>query len=217
MLQVAAYCRVSTDKEDQANSFEAQQRYFREYIQRQPDWELQGIYADEGFSGTSTNKRVEFNKMLHAAELGQIDLIVTKEVSRFTRNTVDALQITRELRRRGVGVLFLNDSLDTRTNDGELRLTIMSSFAQDESRRTSERSKWGQMRSMEKGVVFGGSLLGYDVIGGKWPSTRRARKLSGSSSISICKSAKGAAPSRGSCERPVFSAARATAFGRLPP
>ena len=167
MLQVAAYCRVSTDKEDQANSFEAQQRYFRDYIERQPDWELQGIYADEGFSGTSTNKRVEFNKMLHAAELGQIDLIVTKEVSRFTRNTVDALQITRELRRRGVGVLFLNDSLDTRTNDGELRLTIMSSFAQDESRRTSERSKWGQMRSMEKGVVFGGSLLGYDVIGGK--------------------------------------------------
>ena len=107
MLQVAAYCRVSTDKEDQANSFEAQQRYFREYIQRQPDWELQGIYADEGFSGTSTNKRVEFNKMLHAAELGQIDLIVTKEVSRLTRNTVDALQITRELRRRGVGELYL--------------------------------------------------------------------------------------------------------------
>ena len=167
MLQVAAYCRVSTDKEDQANSFEAQQRYFRDYIERQLDWVLQGIYADEGISGTSTRKRVEFNKMLHAAELGQIDLIVTKEVSRFTRNTVDALQITRDLRRRGVGVLFLNDSLDTRTNDGELRLTIMSSVAQDESRKTSERSKWGQMRSMEKGIVFGGSLLGYDVIGGK--------------------------------------------------
>ena len=100
MLQVAAYCRVSTDKEDQANSFEAQQRYFRDYIERQPDWVLQGIYADEGISGTSTRKRVEFNKMLHAAELGQIDLIVTKEVSRFTRNTVDALQITRDLRRR---------------------------------------------------------------------------------------------------------------------
>ena len=104
---------------------------------------------------------------LMLGSLGQIDLIVTKEVSRFTRNTVDALQITRELRRRGVGVLFLNDSLDTRTNDGELRLTIMSSVAQDESRKTSERSKWGQTRSMEKGVVFGGSLLGYDVIGGK--------------------------------------------------
>ena len=104
---------------------------------------------------------------LMLGSLGQIDLIVTKEVSRFTRNTVDALQITRDLRRRGVGVLFLNDSLDTRTNDGELRLTIMSSVAQDESRKTSERSKWGQTRSMEKGVVFGGSLLGYDVIGGK--------------------------------------------------
>ena len=201
MLQVAAYCRVSTDKEDQANSFEAQQRYFRDYIERQPDWVLQGIYADEGISGTSTRKRVEFNKMLHAAELGQIDLIVTKEVSRFTRNTVDALQITRDLRRRGVGVLFLNDSLDTRTNDGELRLTIMSSVAQDESRKTSERSKWGQTRSMEKGVVFGGSL----------------RKLSGSSFISTCKSAKGAAPSHGNCERLGFSAARATAFGRRLP
>ena len=167
MLQVAAYCRVSTDKEDQANSFEAQQRYFRDYIERQPDWELQGIYADEGLSGTSTRKRVEFNKMLRAAELGQIDLIVTKEVSRFARNTVDALEITRSLRRRGIGVLFLNDNLNTLSNDGELRLTIMSSMAQDESRKTSERSKWGQTRSMEKGVVFGGSLLGYDVIGGK--------------------------------------------------
>ena len=168
MLQVAAYCRVSTDKEDQANSFEAQQRYFRDYIERQPDWELQGIYADEGiFRHIDPTSAWSSIKCSTRRSWGQIDLIVTKEVSRFTRNTVDALQITRELRRRGVGVLFLNDSLDTRTNDGELRLTIMSSFAQDESRRTSERSKWGQMRSMEKGVVFGGSLLGYDVIGGK--------------------------------------------------
>ena len=167
MLQVAAYCRVSTDKEDQANSFEAQQRYFRDYIERQPDWVLQGIYADEGISGTSTRKRVEFNKMLHAAELGQIDLIVTKEVSRFARNTVDALKITRELRRRDVGVLFLNDNIDTRDHDSEFRLSIMSSVAQEESRKTSDRSKWGQTRSMEQGVVFGGSLLGYDVKGGK--------------------------------------------------
>ena len=86
MLQVAAYCRVSTDKEDQANSFEAQQRYFRDYIERQPDWVLQGIYTDEGISGTSTRKRVEFNKMLHAAELGQIDLIVIKGGQPFTRD-----------------------------------------------------------------------------------------------------------------------------------
>ena len=177
MLEVAAYCRVSTDKEDQANSFEAQQRYFREYIEHQPDWELQGIYADEGLSGTSTRKRVEFNKMLRAAEMGQIDLIVTKEVSRFARNTVDALEITRSLRRRGIGVLFLNDNLNTLSNDGELRLTIMSSIAQDESRKTSERSKWGQTRSMEKGVVFGGSLLGYDVIGGKMAVNPEGAKI----------------------------------------
>ena len=167
MLQVAAYCRVSTDKDDQANSFEAQQRYFRERIEREPDWVLQGIYADEGISGTSTRKRVEFNRMIHAAEMGKIDLIVTKEVSRFARNTVDALKITRELRRRDVGVLFLNDNIDTRDNDSEFRLSIMSSVAQEESRKTSDRSKWGQTRSMEQGVVFGGSLLGYDVQGGK--------------------------------------------------
>ena len=166
MLQVAAYCRVSTDKEDQANSFEAQQRYFREYIQRQPDWELQGINADEGFSGTSTNKRVEFNKMLHAAELGQIDLIVTKEISRFARNTLDSIYYTRELKRLGVGVLFLSDNLCTLDGDAELRLAILSSIAQEESRRTSERVKWGQKRRMEQGVVFGRDLLGYDVRGG---------------------------------------------------
>lgn len=163
MLRVAAYCRVSTDKEDQANSFQAQQRYFHDHIQRQPDWVLQGIYADEGISGTSTRKRAAFNKMLRQAESGQIDLIVTKEVSRFARNTVDALEITRRLRRRGVGVLFLSDNIDTRANDGELRLTIMSSMAQEESRKTSDRTKWGQTRSMERGVVFGNSLLGYHV------------------------------------------------------
>ena len=142
MLQVAAYCRVSTDKEDQANSFEAQQRYFHDYIERQPDWELQGIYADEGISGTSTRKRVEFNKMLHAAEMGQIDLIVTKEVSRFARNKVDALQITRDLLKRKVGVLFLSDNIDTRDDDINLRLAMMSTFAEEESRKTSKRSKW---------------------------------------------------------------------------
>lgn len=105
--------------------------------------------------------------MLHAAEMGQIDLIVTKEVSRFARNTVDALQITRDLLKRKVGVLFLSDNIDTRDDDINLRLAMMSTFAEEESRKTSKRSKWGQMRSMEQGVVFGGSLLGYDVVGGK--------------------------------------------------
>jgi len=167
MIQVAAYCRVSTDKTDQANSFEAQQRYFREWIDRNPEWMLQEIYADEGISGTNTKKRTQFNRMIRAAREGKIDLIITKEVSRFARNTVDTLEYTRELRKRGVGVLFLNDNINTMDADGELRLTIMSSIAQNESRMTSDRVKWGQKRCMERGVVFGGSLLGYDVVGGK--------------------------------------------------
>ena len=129
-VRVAAYCRVSTDKEDQTNSFESQQRYFQMCIQRNPNWVLQSIYADEGISGTSTKKRRQFNAMIAAARAGEIDLILTKEVSRFARNTLDTLAYTRELSRRGVGVLFLIDNIDTRQQDGELRLTIMSSIAQ---------------------------------------------------------------------------------------
>lgn len=166
-LRVAAYCRVSTDKEDQANSFENQQRYFQSCIAQNPDWELQAIYADEGLSGTSTKRRTQFNRMISAALSGEIDLIITKEVSRFARNTLDTLEYTRKLHRHGVGVVFLIDNIDTRQQDGELRLTLMSSLAQEESRKTSQRVKWGQTRQMERGVVFGRSLLGYDVADGK--------------------------------------------------
>ena len=110
-LRVAAYCRVSTDRDDQANSFESQQRYFREYNARQPGWELAGIFADEGLSGTSTKKRLAFQRMIVCAHAGLLDLIVTKEISRFARNTLDSVYYTRELKRLGVGVLFLNDNL----------------------------------------------------------------------------------------------------------
>ncbi len=165
-LRVAAYCRVSTDRDDQANSFESQQRYFREYIARQPGWELAGIFADEGLSGTSTKKRLAFQRMIACARARMLDLIVTKEISRFARNTLDSIYYTRELKRLGVGVLFLNDNLYTLDGDAELRLTILASIAQEESRRTSERVKWGQKRRMEQGVVFGRDLLGYDVRGG---------------------------------------------------
>ena len=164
---MGAYCRVSTDKEDQANSFESQQRYFREYITRQPDWELAEIFADEGISGTSTKKRKAFNRMIDMARAGEIDLIITKEISRFARNTLDSIYYTRDLKRLGVGVIFLNDNINTLEPDAELRLTIMSSIAQEESRKTSDRVKWGQKRRMEQGVVFGRSMLGYDVLGGK--------------------------------------------------
>ena len=167
MIQVAAYCRVSTDKEDQANSFESQQRYFKEYISKKPEWVLYKIYADEGLSGTSTKKRKQFNRMIQDAHEGRFQLILTKEVSRFARNTVDTLNITRMLRAKGVGIIFINDNIDTRDSDGELRLSIMATIAQEESRKISERVKWGQQRKMEQGVVFGRSCLGYDVKDGK--------------------------------------------------
>ena len=166
MIYVAAYCRVSTDKDDQANSFESQKLYFEEYIKRNPDWELYEIYADEGLSGTNTKKRVGFNKMIADAHLGKFNLILTKEVSRFARNTVDTLQYTRELKALNIGVYFALDNIDTLAPDGELRLTIMASLAQEESRKTSERVKWGQKRQMERGVVFGRDMLGYDVRNG---------------------------------------------------
>lgn len=165
--RVAAYCRVSTDNEDQANSFESQQRYFKQYIERNPDWELYEIFADEGISGTNTKKRKEFNRMIACAKNGDFDLIITKEISRFARNTLDSIYYTRDLKKHGVGVIFMNDNINTLDGDAELRLAIMSSIAQEESRKTSERVKWGQKRQMEQGVVFGRSMLGYDVRGGK--------------------------------------------------
>ena len=175
--RVAAYCRVSTDHEDQANSFESQQRYFRQYIQHHPDWELYDIFADEGLSGTTTKKRKEFNRMIACAKNGEIDLILTKEISRFARNTLDSISYTRELKRRGVGVIFMNDNINTLDGDAELRLAILSSIAQEESRKTSERVKWGQKRQMEQGVVFGRSMLGYDVKDGKMTINEEGAKI----------------------------------------
>lgn len=166
MLRVAAYCRVSTDKDDQKNSLESQKSYFEDYIRKNPEWELVKIYPDEGITGTSTKKRKQFNNMIADAKRHKIDRIITKEVSRFARNTVDTLQYTRELKSLGVSVLFINDNIDTFDSDGELRLTIMASIAQEESRKTSERVKWGQKRQMEKGVVFGRNILGYHLENG---------------------------------------------------
>ena len=165
--RVAAYCRVSTDKEDQANSFESQQTYFRQYIERMPDWDLYEVFADEGMSGTSTKKRKAFNRMIACAKHGDFDLIITKEISRFARNTLDSVYFTRDLKKCGVGVIFLNDNINTLDPDAELRLTIMSSIAQEESRKTSDRVKWGQKRRMEAGVVFGRDMVGYDVKDGQ--------------------------------------------------
>ena len=128
-VRVAAYCRVSTDKDDQVHSLEAQMGFFKRYIEEHQDWMPVGVFADEGLSGTSTSRRPEFRRMIELARAGGIDLILTKEVSRFARNTVDTLTVTRELKALGVGVIFLNDGIDTRDNDGEFRLTIMASVA----------------------------------------------------------------------------------------
>ena len=125
---MAAYCRVSTDNEDQANSFESQQRYFKQYIERNPDWELYEIFADEGISGTSTKKRKEFNRMIACAKNGDFDLIITKEISRFARNTLDSISYTCDLTKNAIGVMLMSDILNHIAGDGELRLANMSSI-----------------------------------------------------------------------------------------
>lgn len=175
--RVAAYCRVSTEREDQANSFENQCLFFKQCIERNPDWELYEIFADAGISGTSTKKRKEFNRMIACAKSGQFDLILTKEISRFARNTLDSIYYTRSLKKYGVGVIFMNDNINTFDGDAELRLSIMASIAQEESRKTSERVKWGQKRQMEQGVVFGHSMLGYDVKNGKMYINEEGAKI----------------------------------------
>lgn len=165
--RVAAYCRVSTDKTDQANSLESQQQFFNEYIMQNHLWELYDIYVDDGISGTNTKKRVAFNQMIEDAKNGRFDLIITKEISRFARNILDSIGYTRELRTLGIGVIFLNDSINTLDSDAEMRLAFLSTMAQEESRKTSERVKWGLRRQMEKGIVLGRDMLGYDVRDGK--------------------------------------------------
>ncbi|MEL4105911.1 recombinase family protein [Oscillospiraceae bacterium WX1] len=164
--RVAAYCRVSTELCDQQTSFDSQKTFFTDYIAATPGWSLYQIYADEGISGTSAAPRIGFLDMLGDAKLGLFDLVVTKEISRFSRNLLDTVRYTRALKRWGVGVLFLNDGISTLDPDAELRLNIMASVAQEESRKTSERVKWGQRRRMERGVVFGRSLLGYTAENG---------------------------------------------------
>ncbi len=167
MVRVAAYCRVSTEKEDQLNSLVSQKRYFHDYIERNPLWELKEIYADEGITGTSTRKRHAFGRMLNDAQQHKFELILTKEISRFARNTLDSIYYTRQLKDLGIGIIFLNDNINTLDSDAELRLTILASIAQEESRKTSDRVKWGQKRSMERGVVFGRDMLGYDLRDGR--------------------------------------------------
>ena len=151
--RVAAYARVSTDSEEQMTSYVAQVSYYTEYIQRNQEWEFVQVYTDEGISGTNTKKRDGFNKMIEDALNGQIDLIVTKSVSRFARNTVDTLTTVRKLKERGVEVYFEKENIYTLDSKGELLITIMSSLAQEESRSISENVTWGQRKRFADGKV----------------------------------------------------------------
>ena len=160
-LKVAYYGRVSTDKDDQLNSLENQQHYFEDMIKENSNWIFTRGYIDEGISGTAVKNRDSFLKMIEDATLGKIDLILTKEISRFSRNTVDSIKYTEYLLKQGVIVYFLSDNLNTIQEDAEFRLTIMSSMAQDEVRKLSERVKFGINRMIKDRKLIGGNLTGY--------------------------------------------------------
>ena len=152
-MRVAAYCRVSTDSEEQLNSYEAQKTYYTQKIQDSPDWEMAGIYADEGISGTSLKKRTQFNKMITACKRGRIDLIITKSLSRFARNTVDCLDTVRLLKANGIGVYFEKENINTLTESSEFLVTLFSGFAQAESESLSKNVTWGKEKSAKAGKV----------------------------------------------------------------
>ena len=135
--RVAAYARVSTDSEEQQTSYEAQVDYYTHYIQSKPEWEFVGVYTDEGISATNTKHRDGFNAMIEDALAGKIDLIITKSVSRFARNTVDSLTTVRKLKEKGVEVYFEKENIYTLDSKGELLITIMSSLAQEEDRKST--------------------------------------------------------------------------------
>ena len=158
-LRVTDYARVSTDHLEQKKSLQNQVEHFEQYIKENPNWTYIPGYVDDGITGTSDIKRDNFMKMIEDARLGKFDLIVTKEISRFSRNTLDSIKYTRELLSYGVAVLFVNDNINTAQSDSELRLTIMASMAQDEIRRLSERVKFGMNRAIERGEILGNDLF----------------------------------------------------------
>ena len=162
-LRVTFYARVSTDRDEQLNSLENQVQYYTELIQSKPNWTYVEGYIDEGISGTSTKRRDSFNRMIADAKAGRFDFIITKEISRFSRSTLDSIRYTQELLEHGVGVLFQNDNINTLDSDSEFRLVVMAGVAQDEVRKLSERLKFGFRQAIKNGHVLGNDRLwGYD-------------------------------------------------------
>ena len=153
-LRVAAYCRVSTDYDEQASSYETQVAHYKELIQKEPTWEFAGIYADDGISGTNTKKREQFNQMIAACKAGKIDLIVTKSISRFARNTIDCLKYIRDLKAINVAIFFEKENINTMDAKGEVLITIMASLAQQESESLSQNVKMGIQYRYQQGKIF---------------------------------------------------------------
>ena len=153
VLRVAAYCRVSTKLEQQEGSYEAQISYYTEKIKSNLNWQLAGIYADDGISATNMKKRDDFNAMIEDCMAGKIDMIITKSVSRFARNTVDSLETIRKLKEKNIAILFEKEGVNTLEGSGELLITILSSQAQEESRNISENTRWGITRRFENGII----------------------------------------------------------------
>ena len=163
---VVYYGRVSSEHEAQLSALENQMQWYDDQTKYHPNWKVVHKYIDEGITGTQAKKRPAFMQMLADAREHKFDLIVTREVCRFARNTVDTLVVTRELKNIGIEVYFVNDNIWTMDGDGELRLSLMATLAQEESRKTSERVRAGQKISRDKGVLYGnGNILGYDRVG----------------------------------------------------
>lgn len=162
-MKVAAYCCVSTELEQQESSYEAQVEYYTNKIEENPNWKNAGIYADDGKSAINTKKRDDFNAMIGDALDGKIEMILTKSVSRFARNTVDALITIRKLKEKNMAVVFEKEGVNTLDGTGEILLTILSSLAQEESRNISENTRWGVVRRFEKGqvIVNHNKFMGY--------------------------------------------------------
>jgi DNA invertase Pin-like site-specific DNA recombinase len=162
-LRVAPYCRVSTDDTDQLNSFKSQVTYYTSMVTSKPEWELVDIYADEAISGTLTKKRVDFQRLISDCMSGKVDMVLTKSISRFARNTLDTLKYVRKLKDKGIAVMFEEEHINTLTMDGELLLVILSSVVQQEVENISAHTKRGLQMKMQRGeIVSFSSCLGYD-------------------------------------------------------
>ena len=168
LMKVAAYARVSMVCERLQHSLSAQVSYYSTLIQKHAGWQYVGVYADDGISGTGTAQRGEFNRMLHDCETGKIDIVLTKSISRFARNTVDLLNTVRHLKEIGISVRFEKENIDSLSEDGELMLTLLASFAQEESRSISENVKWGTVKRFQQGIPNGQmQIYGYEWIEGR--------------------------------------------------